>query len=517
MNTLSASSTASKEEPKVAISDEKEAVLSLLGLHDVRASPRANKKPKLDQSSETDSSQQLEKACNDEDKHSQKSGAFQPVAQNRDPQASVFIASRPQAISPVYEVPLAAVPPSLYHGAPRSLIGRKRKNHSTVTGQFEDANGNANGKGIATGASTAQVPSRVALIAAGGGSEIPWNEETHAFPPPPHLIQQTSNEFPSTGSRGSVGSQQESPSHAPTAEELARQLWMRNLTAPYLPGWTTNDARAFAAQQEAQAKEQALRAHYEATIMMQWHKAGRPGGVAPLLPSAARFVPHRNLSTFQALEQARLHSAAAGRVSLPATNEVQASTEARISSSTDAVPQTVCTTEKADSNESSAAKDTESRTPQGSTQEPDSKKTGAKARVSRGPISTKMRYEYSEAPASWSELTGAPRMPHTEPDAKHEHPIEEAGDFDILLGRGGLSNLNGGNLRFRALVRKHRIHYSTAEKGDKGALARYLCNYIRSKTGRFLQKDRDDHKWYEVGDDKAVMKCAQALRESQQA
>ena len=55
--------------------------------------------------------------------------------------------------------------------------------------------------------------------------------------------------------------------------------------------------------------------------------------------------------------------------------------------------------------------------------------------------------------------------------------------------------------------------YCTAPKGDKGALSRYLCNFVRSNHGRFLRKEDGDGHWYEVGDEKAVSKCAQALRE----
>jgi hypothetical protein len=44
-------------------------------------------------------------------------------------------------------------------------------------------------------------------------------------------------------------------------------------------------------------------------------------------------------------------------------------------------------------------------------------------------------------------------------------------------------------------------------------LARYLCNYVRSTHGRFLTREASNGNWYEVGDEKAVSKCGQALRE----
>jgi hypothetical protein len=55
--------------------------------------------------------------------------------------------------------------------------------------------------------------------------------------------------------------------------------------------------------------------------------------------------------------------------------------------------------------------------------------------------------------------------------------------------------------------------YCTAPKGDKGQLARNLCNYVRLSGGRFLTKADEDGRWYECGDERAIAKCAQAMRE----
>jgi hypothetical protein len=128
-------------------------------------------------------------------------------------------------------------------------------------------------------------------------------------------------------------------------------------------------------------------------------------------------------------------------------------------------------------------------------------------------LSTRVRYEEYTPPISWGELTNVPKMPHTSADDDMNNPIEKINDNDVLLGRGGLTNTNPGNMKFRSLVSKHRMAYCTAPKGDKGALARFLCNHIRAKHGRFLRREDSDPRWYEVGDEKAVMKCGQALRE----
>ena len=131
--------------------------------------------------------------------------------------------------------------------------------------------------------------------------------------------------------------------------------------------------------------------------------------------------------------------------------------------------------------------------------------------------STKLRYEAYIAPPAWHEITSVPKMGITLADSKFERPIKQINENDVLLGRGGMTNTNPGNIKFRELVAKYRMSYCTAPKGDKGALARYLCNYVRYRNGRFLRRDDECKEltpcWYEVGDDKAVQKCGQALRE----
>ena len=126
---------------------------------------------------------------------------------------------------------------------------------------------------------------------------------------------------------------------------------------------------------------------------------------------------------------------------------------------------------------------------------------------------TKFRYEHYTPPSSWSELTDVPKVDHVPADDDMKHPIEVAGEHDVLFGRGGATNMHPGNVNFRNLVQKYRAAYCTVPKGDKGALARFLCNYVRAKNGRFLRQDPSNKKWYEVGDEKAICKCGQALRE----
>ena len=105
-----------------------------------------------------------------------------------------------------------------------------------------------------------------------------------------------------------------------------------------------------------------------------------------------------------------------------------------------------------------------------------------------------------------------PMLRFVERDEKHPIALAEMRREDVLLGRGGLSNRQCGNLCFRALVAAYREAYHALPKGGKGQLARYLCNYVRLSGGRFLELR--GALWYECGDDRAQAKCSQALRET---
>lgn len=88
-------------------------------------------------------------------------------------------------------------------------------------------------------------------------------------------------------------------------------------------------------------------------------------------------------------------------------------------------------------------------------------------------------------------------------------------DYDILCGRGGLTNHHKGNKRFRDIVALHRPDYVRAPKIQKPSVARVIVRAIRNgdPPGRFLKKDEKTGKWIDVGDKKAAEKTSQALRE----
>ena len=86
-------------------------------------------------------------------------------------------------------------------------------------------------------------------------------------------------------------------------------------------------------------------------------------------------------------------------------------------------------------------------------------------------------------------------------------------DNDVLCGRGGGTNSQMGNRRYRALVRDFQPTYLMARRREKPLMARSVVLVVRRRGGRFLRRDDVDGRLYEVGDEKAEAKTSQALRE----
>lgn len=82
---------------------------------------------------------------------------------------------------------------------------------------------------------------------------------------------------------------------------------------------------------------------------------------------------------------------------------------------------------------------------------------------------------------------------------------------DVLCGRGGLTNTHPGNVHYRELVDQYRWHYGTCKKSRKSEIAKIIVGKVRDMHGRFLKKDGDN--WYEIGDELALQKTSQTLRE----
>lgn len=100
--------------------------------------------------------------------------------------------------------------------------------------------------------------------------------------------------------------------------------------------------------------------------------------------------------------------------------------------------------------------------------------------------------------------------PSTQPVC--ESPAD-VNSYDVLCGRGGGTNSQIGNRRFRKLVQDFQPIYLLARRKEKPLLARTIVLIIRKRNGRFLKKDEETGELYEVGDQKAEAKTSQALRE----
>lgn len=112
------------------------------------------------------------------------------------------------------------------------------------------------------------------------------------------------------------------------------------------------------------------------------------------------------------------------------------------------------------------------------------------------------------------DISDPPLEPST--PASKEPVCESPADvnsYDVLCGRGGGTNSQVGNRRFRKLVQEFQPIYLLARRKEKPLLARTIVLVIRKRGGRFLKKDEETGELYEVGDAKAEAKTSQALRE----
>lgn len=112
------------------------------------------------------------------------------------------------------------------------------------------------------------------------------------------------------------------------------------------------------------------------------------------------------------------------------------------------------------------------------------------------------------------EVTDPPMEPSTPPSTQPvcDSPAD-VNSYDVLCGRGGGTNSQIGNRRFRQLVQEFQPIYLLARRKEKPLLARTIVLIIRKRGGRFLKKDEETGELYEVGDPKAEAKTSQALRE----
>jgi len=96
-------------------------------------------------------------------------------------------------------------------------------------------------------------------------------------------------------------------------------------------------------------------------------------------------------------------------------------------------------------------------------------------------------------------------------------PIVQPNKNDVLCGRGGRINAHDGNVQFREIIVKHKKEYlsKATKKLDKAHIAARIIQEIRTlhPPGRFLKEDSSTGMWWDIGDQKAIKKAGQALRE----
>jgi len=94
--------------------------------------------------------------------------------------------------------------------------------------------------------------------------------------------------------------------------------------------------------------------------------------------------------------------------------------------------------------------------------------------------------------------------------------IVRPGPHDVLIGRGGGTNHNPGNIRFRQLICTRKDEYKSAKRSQKPIIAQEIVTAWRTQVppGRFLKQDESTMLWHDVGDVEAKERAAQKLRDS---
>jgi len=86
---------------------------------------------------------------------------------------------------------------------------------------------------------------------------------------------------------------------------------------------------------------------------------------------------------------------------------------------------------------------------------------------------------------------------------------------DVLNGRGRSIAAWQGNVFYRELIQYYKLEYIVASPDEQKSIAQHIIGRIRglNPPGRFLEMNKNYGTWCEIGDDKAIFKIRQALRE----
>ena len=95
---------------------------------------------------------------------------------------------------------------------------------------------------------------------------------------------------------------------------------------------------------------------------------------------------------------------------------------------------------------------------------------------------------------------------------KEQDPVSKLNDNDVLCGRGGGTNNQRGNIRFRDLVAAHMVQYRNASRKEKPVITQTIVQIVRERGGRFLKR-KGEELWFDIGDKAAVCKTGQTFRD----
>jgi hypothetical protein len=87
---------------------------------------------------------------------------------------------------------------------------------------------------------------------------------------------------------------------------------------------------------------------------------------------------------------------------------------------------------------------------------------------------------------------------------------------DVLCGRGNEANRHLGNQWYLERVQERKAeHGRVTDKGAKRLVAEGIVDVVRGlqPPGRFLERDQGSGLWNDIGDERAIKKAGQALRE----
>jgi len=93
--------------------------------------------------------------------------------------------------------------------------------------------------------------------------------------------------------------------------------------------------------------------------------------------------------------------------------------------------------------------------------------------------------------------------------------IIEPNENDVLNGRGASVNAHKGNTKFRAVCFARKPEFEAGNHAAKRRIAAEIVILTKASSGRFLKRRPGKGPWYELSNEKAVLKACQVMRDFQ--